>query len=349
MMKKSSGLKNVFNILILIILAGLAYFFIGVGFDSLNSFSKLVISLVFFAILFMSHRKGFAQFILVLFAWSTLFISLSVSFSSAYIGDSPLSLNIILNPWTIFLISTISSLLIWFVYEKISIKDKFAFLLFILYIIVWIILAFNVKYFGDWKLENYLTIPFLVLIYITYRWFRFSNLSYALIFVFMTLHIFGSHYTYSEVPFGFWLSSILGVARNHYDRIVHFSFGFLLAYPVREVFIRIANVKGSWALYIPIELVLAFSCIYEIIEWGIAILFGGDLGVAYLGTQGDVWDAQKDMALAGLGSLIAMILTSLILLYYKPRGFWKEFKKSLSVKSHKQLGEVAIKRISKKQ
>ena len=91
-------------------------------------------------------------------------------------------------------------------------------------------------------------------------------------------------------------------------------------------------MKGLWALYVPIELVLAFSAIYEIIEWIIALMFGGDLGIAYLGTQGDIWDAQKDMALAGLGSIIAMCITAITIIYYNSKNFFKEFKESLSIK-----------------
>ncbi len=163
----------------------------------------------------------------------------------------------------------------------------------------------------------------------------------------MMLHIYGSHYTYSEVPFGYWLDSTFELGRNHYDRIVHFSFGFLLAYPIREMVIRISNVKGFWGLYSPVEFVLAFSAIYEIIEWIIAIAFGGDLGIAYLGTQGDVWDAIKDMALAGLGSVITMIIVLVIRFWYKPKEFWHECRESLRVRKHAPLGEEMLDQIRK--
>src|SRR3989338_2365052 len=141
----------------------------------------------------------------------------------------------------------------------------------------------------------------------------------------MMLNEIGSHYTYAEVPFGFWLQDFLGLSRNHYDRIVHFCFGFLFAYPFREVFMRIGKTKGWWALLIPIITILGLAGVYEVIEWGAAEVFGGDLGVAYLGTQGDVWDAQKDIALAGIGAIIAMLITMIVLLSYK----WKEYTKEL--------------------
>jgi putative membrane protein len=164
----------------------------------------------------------------------------------------------------------------------------------------------------------------------------------------MVLHVMGSHYTYSEVPLGYWMSEFFGLERNHFDRVVHFSFGFLWAYPMREIFRRIADAKGFWAFWIPVELVLALSCVFELIEWVFAVIFGGDLGIAYLGTQGDIWDAQKDMALAGLGSIIAMLITAGIIIYLDRKNFFREFKESFKVKSKAILGEVALEKMIKK-
>jgi len=127
------------------------------------------------------------------------------------------------------------------------------------------------------------------------------------------------------------MQSFFSLGRNHYDRIVHFCFGFLLAYPLGEFFEKISKSKGFWSLYIPIEFVLAFSAIFEITEWIIATIFGGDLGVAYLGSQGDVWDAQKDMALAGIGALLAMFSSFLIKLYYSGKNYLREIKNSLKI------------------
>jgi putative membrane protein len=220
--------------------------------------------------------------------------------------------------------------------------DKFANLLFILFILVWIILAFNPLYFDAWKMENWLTLPFIILLILLHKWFKLSNLSYTMLFSFMILHIIGSHYTYAEVPFGFWLQSLLGLTRNHYDRIVHFAFGLLFAYPIREISKRIGNLKGIWAIWIPIELILALSGIYEILEWGVAVIFGGDLGIAYLGSQGDIWDAQKDMVLAGIGALITMIVTSLTIIYYNSHYFWSEFKESLTIKQKDSIDEITL-------
>ena len=132
-----------------------------------------------------------------------------------------------------------------FVMEEESLKHKYLpLVLFGIYILVWIWAAINPTYRDDWWLENILVFIFIPLLFYTYHKFRLSNVSYTLIFVFMVLHTIGSKYTYAEVPFGFWLQDLLGLSRNHFDRIVHFSFGFLLAYPIREIFMRIALTKG---------------------------------------------------------------------------------------------------------
>jgi len=180
------------------------------------------------------------------------------------------------------------------------------------YVIVWSIAAIKPLHPDDWLLENVLVVTFLPLLALTYKRFPLSDLSYVLITVFMILHAIGAHYTYSEVPFGFWLQQAFDFSRNHYDRIVHFSFGLLMAYPVREIFLRVANTKGFWAYYLPLDVTLAFSAVYEIVEWLAASATNPELGAAYLGTQGDQWDAQKDIGLAATGALICMILTATI-------------------------------------
>ncbi|MCX8035900.1 MAG: DUF2238 domain-containing protein [Candidatus Sumerlaeia bacterium] len=230
----------------------------------------------------------------------------------------------------------------WFWHQRSTHPHRFPLILISLYILLWIILSINVRYFDDWKMENYLTVPFVLVLLATFRRFPLSNISYTLIFIYMTLHIIGTHYTYSEVPFGFWLQNTFHLSRNHYDRIIHFLFGLLMAYPVREVAVRIGNFEGFWSLYFPVDFVLAFSAIYELIEYGIAVIFGGDLGIAYLGTQGDVWDAQKDMLLAFIGSVIAMVLTALVLWYYNKRYFMRTLRESLRVKSPLPLGGDAL-------
>lgn len=180
------------------------------------------------------------------------------------------------------------------------------------YVIVWSIAAINPVYPDDWLLENILVVLFVAGLILTYRMFPLSDLSYLLTAIFMVLHAVGAHYTYAETPLGFWMQEWFGFARNHYDRVVHFSFGLLMAYPIREIFLRVANTKGFFTYYLPFDVTLAFSGAYEIIEMLVAVVVSPDAGDAYLGTQGDVWDAQKDMALAALGAVICMVSTAAI-------------------------------------
>jgi putative membrane protein len=174
---------------------------------------------------------------------------------------------------------------------------------------VWILAAINPLYPRDWLLENLLVIGWSALLVATYRRFQFSNVSYGLFIAFLSLHLAGSHYTYSETPFGFWMQDWFGFERNHYDRIVHFSFGLLIAYPMREILLRTAGLNIAWSYFITLNCIMAFSAIYEVIEAITAVVVSPELGAAYLGTQGDEWDAQKDGGLAFLGSMVAMSIT----------------------------------------
>lgn len=197
----------------------------------------------------------------------------------------------------------------------------------------------------DFLLEHILTVLTLVLLLMTRKRFPLSHLSYTCIALFTMLHIVGAFYTYSLVPYdrwcatvaawfgveGFSLNAALGFERNHFDRLVHLAFGVLLAYPAREIFLRLAEVKGFWGYYLPLDLVISFSALYELLEWGVAMVFAGDVGQSYLGTQGDEWDAHKDMALAALGALLTMVVIALINARWQ-RDFAREFNDSLRVK-----------------
>jgi putative membrane protein len=123
------------------------------------------------------------------------------------------------------------------------------------------------------------------------------------------LHTIGSHYTYSEVPFGDWARDVFGLARNPYDRMVHFSFGLLMLRPLRELAIRQPHSLGRFALaYLSAASVALWSTLYEIIEWMTAAIVDPAAGTAFLGTQGDVWDAQKDTLVACTGALVALVI-----------------------------------------
>ena len=225
-------------------------------------------------------------------------------------------------------------------------NTRFALILGIIFAIVFILSGINPHHFADWALENALTVLAIIALVATHKKFPLSKISYGCIFAFLCLHAVGSHYTYSEVPYNQWtlalfgseLNSWFGWERNHFDRLVHFLYGLLFAYPIREVFIRVANVKGFWSYFLPLDLTMSTSMIYEQIEWGAAEFFGGELGDAYLGTQGDIWDAHKDMLLASIGALITMLIIALVNAKWQ-RDFAQEWNHSLSVKHDKPLGE----------
>jgi putative membrane protein len=198
-------------------------------------------------------------------------------------------------------------------------KNRLLQALVVWYTVVWVITAIRPLDRHDWFLENLLVAAALAILIGTYRVFALSDLSYLLITAFLTLHAIGAHYTYSEVPFGFWIQHTFGFVRNPFDRVVHFSFGLLMAYPIREVFLRVANTRGIWAYYLPLDVTLAFSALYEIMEMVVATMVAPGTGDAWLGTQGDVWDAQKDMGVAALGALLCMCLTALIRKLRTPR------------------------------
>jgi putative membrane protein len=221
-----------------------------------------------------------------------------------------------------------------------------------LFAVLAVALGIAPKHRADWVLENALVLAFLVTAALFHRRLKLSRISWTLIFLFLCLHQLGAHYTYSEVPYDAWtralfgwsLSERMGWERNHFDRLVHFCYGLLLAYPVRELFLRVGNARGFWGYFLPLDATMSTSMLYELIEWGAAAAFGGELGAAYLGTQGDEWDAHKDMALASLGALLAMTITALVNRRYD-RDFAREWSESLRVKHTAPLGEEELARM----
>lgn len=208
----------------------------------------------------------------------------------------------------------------------------------IAYAMVWIIMAIDPVYPDDWLLENILAVLGVGFLVITYRWFPLSNLSYIPLTIFMILHAIGAHYTYAETPIGDWMAPIFGWRRNNFDRVVHFLFGLLLAYPMREVYYRIIGARGIWGILLPLDVMISLSGIYELVEWGATVVVAPEAGVAFLGAQGDPWDAQKDMALASLGAAITLMITLVVNLKFNP-GFGAEIRESLRIKRRQPLGE----------
>lgn len=171
----------------------------------------------------------------------------------------------------------------------------------------------------DWALENLLVLLLVGTLVAVSRWFRLSATSITLVFAFLCVHELGAHYTYSLVPYDQWSSAWLGfsfdrasgVHRNHYDRLVHLSYGLLLAYPVREVLWRLTPLRGFWLFFVTLNIMLSTSAVYELVEWIGGAFLGNDTANAFVGAQNDPWDSQKDMAIAVAGAFASLLLVSL--------------------------------------
>jgi putative membrane protein len=229
---------------------------------------------------------------------------------------------------------------------------RYAASLLALFAVVFVALGWAPSYREDWLLENllvFLLVPFFV---VTYQRLPLSKISYTALFLFLCLHEVGAHYTYSEVPYDQWFQTLLGGGlneavgweRNHFDRLVHFLYGVLIVYPVREIFLRVADARGFWGYLFPLLVVMSTSLLFELIEWAAAMLFGGDLGMAYLGTQGDIWDSHKDSTFAILGAMLSSVVIATIHAGLD-RDFTREWIESLRVKHPEPMGEVAVERM----
>jgi len=199
-------------------------------------------------------------------------------------------------------------------------------------------MAYHPVYPDDWLLENILAVLGVAFFVVTYRFFPLSNISYIPLTLFMILHAVGAHYTYAETPIGNWMAPIFGWQRNNFDRVVHFFFGLLLAYPIRELYYRLVGARGIWGITLPVNLTISISGIYELFEWGAAVVVDPEAGAAFLGAQGDPWDAQKDMALASLGAAITMAISFAVIWFANPN-FRDECRESLRIKRRQPMGE----------
>ena len=174
----------------------------------------------------------------------------------------------------------------------------------LVFTVVWIGLAIAPRSREDWLLENLPTFIAVPAAIWGWRRFRFSDRACVQATVFLVLHTIGSHYTYSEVPAGVWAGDALGLERNHYDRFVHFAFGLLMLRPVRELGFGRGSPGLGRELVFSVAGIGLWSVLYEIVEWVAASIVDPAAGTAFLGTQGDQWDAQKDMALALAGAVV---------------------------------------------
>ena len=178
--------------------------------------------------------------------------------------------------------------------------------------VVIIITGYRPEKVFDWWLENAAALTFIAVLGTTYRRLPLSDLSYLLIFVYLSMHEWGAEYKYSDVPLGEWMKPWLHTGRNHYDRVMHFSYGLLLAYPMQEWFMRVVGVTSRWRYLLPVESTLAFSACYEMLEAFAASVLTPERGEEFVGMQGDMWDSQKDMLMAGLGAVAAMLVIATV-------------------------------------
>ncbi len=190
----------------------------------------------------------------------------------------------------------------------------------VIFSIVWAISCWNISYPAEYfAMQHGPTAIAAVALVVAERRLRISRLSFALVIAFLFLHLVGARYLYSNVPydewsqkiFGFSIDERMGFERNHYDRLVHFCFGLLFAYPLWELFAQYARLGGWWPGVLAICVVLAAGTVYELVEWATAMTFAPDWAEAYNGQQGDVWDAQKDMALAAAGAILGVGIVGL--------------------------------------
>lgn len=161
----------------------------------------------------------------------------------------------------------------------------------------------------SWALE---VVPGLIGVFVllfTYKRLRMSNLVYVCVFVHMLVLIYGGFYTYAMTPLGNWARDTFHLARNHYDRVGHLALGFFPALVTRELLLRTSPLKrGGWLFFIVLSIVFAIGAFWELLEWWTTLVVAGDVGVAFLGSQGDPWDAQWDMFLVGVGAAISLVV-----------------------------------------
>ncbi|MCS0325395.1 DUF2238 domain-containing protein [Vibrio diabolicus] len=178
----------------------------------------------------------------------------------------------------------------------------------IFYAIVFLFSALEPNSRAVWFAEIIPAIGILVAIWVISIRYQFSNTAYLLMFIWLCLHTIGAKYTFSEVPFD-WFNDMIGSDRNNFDRVAHFSIG-LYAYPIAEYLIHKNKFNKTFSCWFALFAIMSLAAGYEIIEWWYAELAGGDEGIAFLGSQGDIWDAQKDMLCDTVGAALSLFLMS---------------------------------------
>lgn len=163
----------------------------------------------------------------------------------------------------------------------------------------------------NWLLEIGPGLAGIFVLIVIYRRFPMSHMVYFCVFLHIFILIYGGYYSYAETPLGNWAKEVFGFSRNHYDRIGHIALGVFPSFIIREVLLRKTPLqRGGWLYFIVISIVLAVAAFWELLEWWIALLVASDVGTAFLGSQGDIWDAQWDMFLALVGAGVALPILS---------------------------------------
>jgi len=186
--------------------------------------------------------------------------------------------------------------------------------IFFLFIFIWLLAAWDPAFRQTWFMENIPILIFIPIVIILGRVVGLSTVSYGLIALFLVFHIIGAHYTYEKVPLGFTIGEWLGYDRNMYDRLVHLMFGVLVTYPSFEFFKKASKISLYWGYFFTFCFIMMFASGYEIIEWITSVSSNPQASMAYLGAQGDIWDTQKDMIIASIGSsavILVLLLTQL--------------------------------------
>ena len=186
-------------------------------------------------------------------------------------------------------------------------KNKQFIFLTILFITTWFYFFYSAIDLKDWWMENILVLFFCATLFVTQKRFLFSNTSLVFIFLFLLLHLYGARMAYTHNELGQFLKSIFELSRNPYDRIVHFSFGFLMIYPLCDYLVYNYQLSKKYLFVLSNMIIFSFATIFELIEWGVAAFTDSATGETYVATQGDPWDAQKDIILAVLGSVLFLV------------------------------------------
>jgi putative membrane protein len=163
----------------------------------------------------------------------------------------------------------------------------------------------------NWLLEVGPGLVAVVALVLTWKKFPMTRFIYVAVFVHILILVYGGYYTYAKAPLGEWAKAAFGWSRNNYDKVGHFAFGFFPVFTLREVLLRKTKLeRNGWLVFVLLNVIMGFAALYELFEWGAALVLDPAGGDAFLGTQGYVWDAQSDMLYAGIGATVGLVLLS---------------------------------------